>query len=103
MTFGDEISSVAIAEALNARCWSLAPRKAFHSGWRESFRFLLWYAIGHIGTVPAQDPTISSWASSGPEEEVFARSIVDFARACAAVDGFLGARIGMFGRAPRAL
>jgi L-fucose isomerase-like protein len=100
MTYGDEISAASVAEALDLPVLVFGTREGpfAEDGSRRSDSFsgtlsltsaLHRRRIPHIfmGTI---------W----PEDTAFARWVLAFARACAAVNGFLGARIGMFGLRP---
>lgn len=100
MTFGDEVSAVAIAEALNVPVLAFATKEGpFTSdGGRRSDSFCgaLSIASGlYRRKIPFQFLGVV-W----PEEEGFRQGIEAFARACSAVAGFYGARVGMIGQRP---
>jgi len=103
MTFGDEISAASIAEALDLPVLAFGTREGSFTedGGRRSDSFSGTLAVASA-LYRRRIPSLFM-GSVWPEEATFARWVETFARACAAVDGFLGARIGMFGLRPERL
>jgi L-fucose isomerase-like protein len=100
MTFGDEVSAVSIAEALDVPVLVFGTKEGpFTSdGGRRSDAFCGTLAITS-GLYRRKIPYLFAgivW----PEEPSVAHAVWIFARACAAVDAFYGARIGMVGLRP---
>lgn len=100
MTFGDEVSAVSIAEALDVPVLVFGTREGPFTGdgGRRSDSFCGTLAITS-GLYRRKIPYLFTgivW----PEEPALAHAVRIFARACAAVDAFYGARIGMVGYRP---
>ncbi|MHB0857400.1 MAG: L-fucose/L-arabinose isomerase family protein [Anaerolineae bacterium] len=100
MTFGDEISAVSVAEALDVPVLVFGTKEGpFTSdGGRHSDSF-----CGTLSVTSGLYRRKLPYVFVGivwPEEDVFARTVESFARACAAVEGFFGARVGMVGVRP---
>jgi L-fucose isomerase-like protein len=100
MTFGDEISAVAIAEALDVPVLVFGTKEGPFTaeGMRRSDAFCGTLSITS-GLYRRKIPYLFMgivW----PEEERFARTVRVFAQACAAVEGFFGARVGLVGARP---
>jgi len=100
MTFGDEIAAVSIAEALDVPVLVFGTKEGpfTEDGGRRSDAFCGTLSITsglYRRRIPYQFAGIV-W----PEDETLATAVHTFARACATVDGFLGARVGMVGLRP---
>jgi len=100
MTFGDEVSAVSIAEALDVPVLVFGTKEGPFGadGLRRSDAFGGTLAITS-GLYRRRIPYLFAgivW----PEEPLLAHAARIFARACAAVDGFFGARIGTVGLRP---
>ena len=100
MTFGDEISAVSIAEALDVPVFVFGTKEGpfTEDGGRRSDSF-----CGTLSITSGLYRHKIPYAFVGvvwPEEEIFAQSVEAFGRACAAVDGFFGARVGIVGSRP---
>jgi len=100
MTFGDEISAVHIAEALDVPVLVFGTKEGPFApgGGRRSDSFCGTLSITadlYRRKIPYQFVGIV-W----PEEEALKSAVRAFARACAAVEGFFGARVGMVGSRP---
>jgi len=101
MTFGDEISAIAVAERMSEMPVLLFGTKegAFtEDGNRRSDSFCGTLSISS-GLYRRRIP-FSFMGICFPEEEVFSKDIRDFIRTCVAVKGFIGARIGLVGPRP---
>jgi len=103
MTCGDEISAVAIAEALDVPVLVFGTREGPFTtdGGRRSDAFSGTLSITS-GLYRRKIPYLFVgiiW----PEEPILAQATQIFAQACSAVDGFYGARIGMVGLRPERL
>jgi len=100
MTFGDELAAASIAEALDLPVLVFGTKEgAFTAdGGRRSDSF-----CGTLSVTSALYRRKIPYLFAGivwPEEEGFKRWVETFARACAAVKGFYGARVGMVGLRP---
>ncbi|MFO7916619.1 MAG: hypothetical protein R6V13_00875 [Anaerolineae bacterium] len=100
MTFGDEISAIAIAEALDVPVLVFGTKEGpfTEDGLRRSDSF-----CGTLSVTSGLYRHKIPYHFMGlvwPEEDVFAASLATFARACAAVEGFYGARVGQAGQRP---
>lgn len=100
MTYGDEISAVSIAEAIDVPVLVFGTKEGpFTSGsGRRSDAFCGTLAIT-AGLYRRKIPYLFAgilW----PEEPAIAHAVRIFAQACATVDAFYGARIGMVGLRP---
>lgn len=100
MTFGDEVSAVSVAEALNVPALVFGTKEGPFTadGGRRSDSFCGTLSVTsglYRRKLPYQFLGIV-W----PEDEAFARGVEDFARACGTVRGFIGARVGMVGTRP---
>ena len=100
MTFGDEISAVSIAEALDVPVLVFGTKEGPFTGdgGRRSDAFCGTLAITS-GLYRRKIPYLFAgivW----PEEAALAHATHIFAQACATVDAFFGARIGMVGLRP---
>ena len=100
MTFGDEVSAVSIAEGLDVPVLVFGTKEGplTSGGGRRSDAFSGTLAITS-GLYRRKIPYLFAgivW----PEEPSLAHAVWIFARACAAVDAFYGARIGMVGLRP---
>jgi L-fucose isomerase-like protein len=103
MTFGDEISAATIAEALYVPVLVFGTKEGpfTDDGGRRSDSF-----GGTLSVTAALYRRHLPYTFLGivwPEEDAFRRAVETFARACAAVEGFLGARVGMVGARPERL
>ncbi len=100
MTFGDEVSAVRIAEALDVPVLVFGTKEGLFTpdGGRRSDSFCGTLSVTS-GLYRRKIP-YSFMGIVWPEDELFARSVRTFARACAAVSGFFGARVGMVGARP---
>lgn len=100
MTFGDEVAAVSIAEALDVPVLVFGTKEGpfTEDGGRRSDAFCGTLSItsGLYRRHIPYDFVGIVW----PEEEILAEAVDAFARACAVVDGFLGARVGMVGLRP---
>ena len=100
MTFGDEISAVRIAEALDLPVLVFGTKEGpfTEQGMRRSDSFCgtLSVTSGLYRRKIPYDFMGIVW----PEEEIFRQTAEVFARACAVVGGFYGARVGMVGSRP---
>ena len=100
MTFGDELAAASVAEALDLPVLVFGTKEGPFTadGARRSDSF-----CGTLSATSALYRRKIPYLFAGivwPEEEAFARSVETFARACAAVKGFFGARVGMVGLRP---
>lgn len=100
MTYGDEISAASIAEALDLPVLVFGTREGpfTEGGERRSDSF-----GGTLSVTSALYRRNLPYLFMGvvwPEEGKFAQSVESFARACAAVEGFYGARVGLVGLRP---
>ena len=100
MTFGDEISAVSVAEALDVPVLVFGTQEGPFTadGGRRSDSFCGTLSVTS-GLYRRKIPYLFAgivW----PEDEAFKRAVGSFARACAAVEGFYGARVGMVGLRP---
>jgi L-fucose isomerase-like protein len=100
MTFGDELAAASIAEALDLPVLVFGTKEgAFTAdGGRRSDSF-----CGTLSVTSALYRRKIPYLFAGivwPEEEGFKHWVETFARACAAVKGFYGARVGMVGLRP---
>jgi len=100
MTFGDEISAVSVAEALDVPVLVFGTQEGPFTadGGRRSDSFCGTLSVTS-GLYRRKIPYLFAgivW----PEDEAFKRAVGSFARACAAVEGFYGARVGMIGLRP---
>lgn len=100
MTFGDEVSAVAVAEALDVPVLVFGTKEGPFTaeGGRRSDSFCGTLAVTS-GLYRRKIPYLFAgilW----PEEEAFTQCVHTFARACAAVKSFYGARVGMMGLRP---
>ncbi|MHB1293744.1 MAG: L-fucose/L-arabinose isomerase family protein [Anaerolineae bacterium] len=100
MTFGDEMSAVSVAEALDVPVLVFGTKEGpFTSdGGRRSDSFCGTLSVTS-GLYRRKIPYVFVgivW----PEEAMLARSVEAFARSCAAVESFYGARVGMVGSRP---
>ena len=101
MTFGDEISAVTVAERLQplpVLLFSTKEGPFTEDGKRRSDAFCGTLSIAS-GLYRRKIP-FSFAGNLFPEGEGFSRQVEDFVRACSAVRGFLGARVGMVGPRP---
>ena len=101
MTFGDEISAVTIAEKIRELPILLFGTKegAFtEDGNRRSDSFCGTLSVAS-GLYRRGIP-FSFLGICFPEEDMFSQGIKDFVRTCAAVKGFIGAKIGQVGPRP---
>lgn len=101
MTFGDEISAVAVAEGMPGIPVLLFGTKegAFtEDGNRRSDSFCGTLSISS-GLYRRGIP-FSFLGICFPEEGVFTKGITDFVRTCTAVKGFVGAKVGLVGPRP---
>jgi L-fucose isomerase-like protein len=100
MTFGDEVSALQIAETLDVPVLVYGTKEGAFTpdGGRRSDSF-----CGTLAITPGLYRRHIPFTFLGilwPEEEAFAPGVESFARACAAVEGFLGARVGLVGQRP---
>jgi L-fucose isomerase-like protein len=100
MTFGDEVSAATVAEALNVPVLVFGTKEGPFTadGGRRSDSF-----CGTLSVTSALYRRKLPYNFMGivwPEDEAFGRAVRTFARACAAVHGFFGARVGMIGLRP---
>ncbi|NLV73814.1 MAG: hypothetical protein GXY52_03895 [Chloroflexi bacterium] len=100
MTFGDEVSAVSVAEALGVPVLVFGTKEPPFTtdGKRHSDSFCGTLSVTsglYRHKIPYQFAGIFF-----PEEEAFLASIADFARSCAAVESFMGTRVGMVGLRP---
>jgi len=98
MTYGDEVSALQVAERLDVPVLAFGTKEGSFTpdGGRRSDAFCGTLAITsglHRRHIP-----FSFLGIVWPEEEAFARGVETFARACAAVQGFVGARVGLVGQ-----
>ncbi|HHX44430.1 MAG TPA: hypothetical protein GX714_10655 [Chloroflexi bacterium] len=100
MTFGDEIAAVAIAEALDVPVLVFGTKEGPFAadGCRRSDAFGGTLAITS-GLYRRRIPYLFAGILL-PEEPILAHAVHIFAQACAIVDAFYGARIGMVGLPP---
>jgi len=103
MTFGDEVSAASIADALDVPVLVFGTKEGpfTEDGGQRSNSF-----CGTLSVTSALCRRGIPYMFMGtvwPEELAFARWVEAFARACAAVTRFLGARIGVFGSRPERL
>lgn len=100
MTFGDEVSAVHIAEALDVPVLVFGTKEGLFTpdGGRRSDSFCGTLSVTS-GLYRRKIP-YSFMGIVWPEDELFARAVRIFARACAVVGGFFGARVGMVGARP---
>ena len=100
MTFGDELAAASIDEALDLPVLVFGTKEGpfIADGGRHSDSF-----CGTLSVTSALYRRKIPYLFAGivwPEEEGFKRWVTTFARACAAVKGFYGARVGMVGLRP---
>ncbi|MEA3406638.1 MAG: hypothetical protein U9R48_00985 [Chloroflexota bacterium] len=100
MTFGDEISAITIAEALDVPVLVFGTKEGpfTEDGLRRSDSF-----CGTLSVTSGLYRHKIPYRFMGlmwPEEDGFAASLETFARACSAVGGFYGARVGRVGQRP---
>jgi len=100
MTFGDAISAASVAEALDVPLLVFGTREGAFTpdGGRRSGSF-----AGTLSLTSALCRRGIPHTFMGvvwPEDPAFSQQMRAFARACAAVNGFLGARVGLFGLRP---
>jgi len=103
MTFGDELSAITIAEQMRGIPVLLFGTKegAFtEDGNRRSDSFCGTLSIAS-GLYRRRIP-FTFLGICFPEEDIFSQGIKNFVKACAAVKGFIGARIGQVGPRPEA-
>jgi L-fucose isomerase-like protein len=100
MTFGDELAPATIVEALNVPVLVFGTKEGSFTadGGRRSDSF-----CGTLSVASALYRRKIPYLFAGivwPEEEAFKKAVQSFARACATVEGFYGARVGMLGLRP---
>lgn len=100
MTFGDEVSAVRVAEALDVPLLVFATKEGpFTSdGGRRSDAFC--GALSITSGLYRRKLPYRFAGVAWPEEPTLASAVGDFARACAAVEAFYGARVGLVGSRP---
>jgi len=101
MTFGDEVSALAIASAFSSKPILLFGTKEgpfTADGGRKSDSFCGTLSISS-GLYRRKIPFIFAGIVF-PEEQVFLESIRNFVRVCSIVKGFVGAKIGLVGPRP---
>jgi L-fucose isomerase-like protein len=101
MTFGDEVSALAVASAFSSKPILLFGTKEGPfkpDGGRKSDAFCGTLSISS-GLYRRKIPFIFAGIVF-PEEKGFLESVQNFVRACAIVNGFIGARMGLVGPRP---